>query len=194
MFERYDESATRALFFARMSIAELGGRVIASEHIVRGVLRADADAILRFAKAGTTADTVREQFEREDVAGERLPTSDEVPFSPDAKAALERASVEADDLENAVISPEHLVLGVMVKTSGPAARGLQAVGVEVASVRRYLAARPRDAETIPLPWSCDNSGNLTYEDVVAALHRGDFSWLEPVFARSPETSTLAQWV
>ena len=40
MFERYSESARRALFFARYALTELGGPAIEPEHIVLGVLRA----------------------------------------------------------------------------------------------------------------------------------------------------------
>jgi hypothetical protein len=52
MFERYNDEARRALFFARMELSELGGNAIEPEHLILGILRADARAILRFAKKG----------------------------------------------------------------------------------------------------------------------------------------------
>ena len=40
MFERYTESARRALFFARYEVSEFGGTSIESEHLLLGVSRA----------------------------------------------------------------------------------------------------------------------------------------------------------
>jgi ATP-dependent Clp protease ATP-binding subunit ClpC len=39
MFEKYNEKARRALFFARYEASKLGSRVIESEHILLGILR-----------------------------------------------------------------------------------------------------------------------------------------------------------
>ena len=39
MFEKYNEKARRALFFARYESSKLGSKVIESEHILLGILR-----------------------------------------------------------------------------------------------------------------------------------------------------------
>ena len=39
MFEKYNEKARRALFFARYEASKLGSRVIESEHILLGIRR-----------------------------------------------------------------------------------------------------------------------------------------------------------
>jgi ATP-dependent Clp protease ATP-binding subunit ClpC len=44
MFERYTESARRALFFARYEASQLGSAVIDTEHMLLGVIR-DAKGI-----------------------------------------------------------------------------------------------------------------------------------------------------
>jgi Mg/Co/Ni transporter MgtE len=45
MFEKYNEKARRALFFARYEASKLGSRVIESEHILLGVLREGEEII-----------------------------------------------------------------------------------------------------------------------------------------------------
>src|SRR6266851_2319194 len=45
MFEKYNEKARRALFFARYESSKLGSKVIESEHILLGVLREGEDII-----------------------------------------------------------------------------------------------------------------------------------------------------
>ncbi|MCL4810654.1 MAG: hypothetical protein KJ062_23080, partial [Thermoanaerobaculia bacterium] len=43
MFEKYNEKARRALFFARYEASKLGSKVIESEHILLGILRVGDD-------------------------------------------------------------------------------------------------------------------------------------------------------
>ena len=38
MFEKYNEKARRALFFARYEASKLGSRVIEAEHVLLGIL------------------------------------------------------------------------------------------------------------------------------------------------------------
>ena len=163
MFERFTESARRALFFARYEVTQLGGATIEAEHLVLGVVRATPSAIPRFANVGEAA--LRRQLE----AAARLPdtvgTSVEIPFSREAKAVLEQARVEADALENHWIRPEHLVLGVVVKTSGAAARALRDAGVAPDAIREYLRQTPEDAGDRP-------DGSFALDGLIARVWKG----------------------
>ena len=144
MFERYDEASRRALFFARYEVAQLGGLTIEPEHLVLGILRGSAQDILRFAGPGTTADTIRNALQLP-ASQPKVSTSVEIPFSQGTKDALLRAPIEADDLSNVFIHPEHIVLGILVKTSGEAARALSGAGVTVDAVRRFQERARRGA-------------------------------------------------
>ena len=92
---------------------------------------------------------------------EKVSTSVEIPFSPACKDAIERTRIEADDLKNAVIGAEHIVLGVLVKTSGDAARALHAAGVSAADVRDHLRRNPPTAV----------AGSVSRSGPVAAVSR-----------------------
>jgi ATP-dependent Clp protease ATP-binding subunit ClpC len=52
MFERYTESARRALFFARYEVCQLGGRRIETEHLLLGVSRAANGVVARVLEDG----------------------------------------------------------------------------------------------------------------------------------------------
>ena len=149
MFERFDESARRALFFARYAVTELGGTTIEPEHLVLGILRESPPTILRFASPGATADAIRDPLERAG-GGQRVPKNAEIPFSAGSKEVLARTQIEADDLKNDWIRPEHILLGVMVKTSGEAARVLNTAGVRIDAVRHHMRNLPPEPKPGPL--------------------------------------------
>ena len=62
MFEKYNEKARRALFFARYEASKLGSRVIETEHVLLGLLRvADGNAAQVLANCDIDLIEVREQ-------------------------------------------------------------------------------------------------------------------------------------
>jgi ATP-dependent Clp protease ATP-binding subunit ClpA len=144
MFERYSEGARRTLFFARSEALQTGGRTIEPEHLLLGALR-ESDAVLRFSRARDTASTIRARLEPATVAGERVSTSVEIPFSPSCKEVLEQAAFEADALKNMTIRPEHMILAIIVRANGVAAPALQDAGVEPNAIRNYLRGVPDDS-------------------------------------------------
>jgi heme-degrading monooxygenase HmoA len=146
MFERYTESARRVLFFSRYQAAKLGSLTIRAEHVLLGVLRDAPTAVERFTRTEAAAETLRQSLDS--IAGtprERASTSVEIPFSNDTKLALSRSALEADQLGNHVIAPEHLVLGVLVASSEAAARALSDAGVEPDAIRTFLRNAPDEA-------------------------------------------------
>ena len=143
MFERFTEAARRALFFARYAVAERGGAAIEPEHIVLGVMQVIPEAISRFASIDDAVNVITSGLIGNFPHGLTLPTSTEIPFSAGTKQALERAVIEADDLRDTTIRPEHLILGVLVKTSGDACDALNRAGVKISTIRQFL--RPAQA-------------------------------------------------
>lgn len=167
MFERYSERARRALFFARYEASELGGVTIEPEHLVLGVLREAPPPILGFVGGAESAATIRERLAAAVGAQQKVSASVEIPFSHDAKAILERTPIEADNLKSYWITPAHILLGVMVKTNGAAARILHDAGVEVNAIRDHLRSAPED------PGDRPNAAESTYSrGVVSRQWRG----------------------
>jgi ATP-dependent Clp protease ATP-binding subunit ClpC len=139
MFERFTESARRALFFARAEVATLGGSAIETDHLLLGVLRAASDVSWRLcAEAGVTYERARAEAKRRTTSAHRDPASVEIPFSRDAKQVLEHAAQEADRLLHFYVGTEHLLLGLLHGAEHPAAAILSAHGMKLEAVRDHV--------------------------------------------------------
>src|SRR4249920_1730125 len=135
MFERFTETARRALFFARFEVSELGGPAIEAEHLLLGILRADQGPAPRlFAAAGFSYSEARAAIQAHQGTGERLSTSIEIPFTDEAKRVFERAQKEADRLDHPHIGNEHLLLGILHQESSFAAGLLRSHGLNLDSL------------------------------------------------------------
>ena len=83
MFERYTESARRALFFARYEVSQLGATSIEAEHLLLGVSRAASGVVARvLSDAGLVhRDAAPRDCRESRRSRERISTSVEIPFS-----------------------------------------------------------------------------------------------------------------
>jgi len=158
MFERFDEQARRTLFFARYEVSELGSASVDTGHLLLALLSDAKGAVQAMLSAqNITYAGVRQQYRSAGVQDKR-PTSEEVPFSQDAKRALNRAAVEADEMRHRYIGAEHLLIALLhdeTSTGGSIARGY-GLTAEAArtDLRRFLnepddTARLSSALTLP---------------------------------------------
>ena len=138
MFERFHESAKESLFIAYRAVQDRGGIFIEPEDVVLGLLQVPSVTIARFAVTSHPADVVRARLEAVLLSGSTVQESPDIPFSEATKRVLEQARSEAYSLNDSVIRPEHLLLGVLVSTSGAAAEALKEVGLEAGVIRRSL--------------------------------------------------------
>ena len=115
MFEKYNEKARRALFFARYEASKLGSRVIESEHILLGILREGEDTIKRDLRAASTSSprTIRREIEGDRVFVERISSTAELPLSEESKKILAYASHEAESMLHPYVGTEHLLIGIL---------------------------------------------------------------------------------
>jgi catechol 2,3-dioxygenase-like lactoylglutathione lyase family enzyme len=130
MFERYTEKARRVIFFARYEASTLGSSSIEASHLVLGLLREDPDLwrdLLRKFPNYTTA-VVRAWFEPAQTSG-KVPTSMDLPLTPDAVKSLQTAAEEASRRDHRHIAPFHLLLGILRASAEPAAATLISRGI-----------------------------------------------------------------
>ena len=140
MFERYTESARRALFFARFETSQLGARSIEVEHLLLGILRAGRGVLTGvLAGAHLSPEELMKRIEARAPRGEKIPTSVEIPFSAETKHALHDAAEEADLLTHNYIGTGHLLLGVLRTGESFAASILTSSGVTLDGVREKVA-------------------------------------------------------
>src|SRR5436189_6188758 len=97
MFEKYNEKARRALFFARYEASKLGSRVIESAHILLGVLREGEEIIKQiFSRFNVKPEQIRREVEGARLFGDRISSSAERPRSEESKRLLSHAAHEAE--------------------------------------------------------------------------------------------------
>jgi ATP-dependent Clp protease ATP-binding subunit ClpC len=139
MFERYNERARRALFFARYEASEFGKRSIEPEHLLLGLLREHSGVTARILiAAGTTPESLRAALISSCRQGDKFPTAVEIPFAEPTKAVLQFALAEADALRDDHIGPEHLLLGLLREERSDAARLLVTHGVRFSDARQAI--------------------------------------------------------
>ncbi len=93
MFEKYNEKARRALFFARYEASKLGSRVIESEHILLGVLREGEEIIKEiFSRFNVKGEQIRREVEGDRLFVDRISSSAELPLSEESKKILAYAA------------------------------------------------------------------------------------------------------
>ena len=139
MFERFTDQARRVVVLAQEEARLLNHPYIGSEHALLGVLAEGH---------GTGAHTLRsldvsiEMVRAKVVAlvgrGDRAP-SGHIPFTPQAKRALEGALREALHAGDHEIGTEHLLLGLIREGDSTAARVLTELGLDPDAVRQRVA-------------------------------------------------------
>jgi ATP-dependent Clp protease ATP-binding subunit ClpC len=132
MFEKYNEKARRALFFARYEASKLGSRVIESEHILLGILREGEETVSEiFRRFQVKPEDIRREIEGERIFVERISSTAELPLSEESKKILAYASHEAESMLHATVGSEHLLIGILRVEGCTAMRILAQHGFDV---------------------------------------------------------------
>ena len=190
MFERYTERARRVLFFSRYEASQLGSAAIETEHLLLGLIREGKGLTSRiFARSEVGLDAIRREIEGRTVLREKVASSVDIPFSAEARRALDHAAEEADRLLHTYIGTEHLLLGILREDRSLAAAILMEKGLRLSSVRDDVVtllnekspAAPRPKDT---PLLAEFSRDLTE----AATKR----LLDPLIGREDEVQRVQQ--
>jgi ATP-dependent Clp protease ATP-binding subunit ClpA len=141
MFERYTESARRALFFARYETSLTGSLSIESEHMLLGLLREPGPIGRRLlASAGVSSEQLRQEVESRIAFREKVATSVEIPFSEETRHILTYTALEADNLGHSHIGPEHILLALLRVPESIAGAILTGHGLRLQTAREDVVA------------------------------------------------------
>ncbi|QIS18839.1 hypothetical protein F6W96_11555 [Nocardia terpenica] len=146
MFERFTDQAKHAVVHAQQAARGFDHDYIGAEHLLIGVFRvATAEG------APATMQTLERLGLGADEAVARVPVTPgsakdtavgHIPFTTEAKSALESAFREALELGGTTITPDHLLLGIVraaqADSGSVAARALRALGLDAEPVRTAL--------------------------------------------------------
>jgi len=189
MFEKYNEKARRALFFARYEASKLGSKVIESEHLLLGILREGEDIIKEiFARFNVKPEDVRREIEGDRIFVERISSTAELPLSEESKKILAYASHEAESMMHPYVGTEHLLIGLLRVDGCVAGRLLTARGFNLYGVREETISLIKEREVSKqkkeLPFLAEYSRDLTQ-----LAMSGSF---DPLIGRDKEVERIIQ--
>ena len=189
MFEKYNEKARRALFFARYEASKLGSKVIESEHLLLGILREGEDIIKEiFSRFNVKSEEVRREIEGDRIFVERISSTAELPLSEESKKILAYASHEAESMMHPYVGTEHLLIGLLRVDGCVAGRLLTARGFNLYGVREetisLIKERDVSKQKKELPFLAEYSRDLTQLAV-----GGSF---DPLIGREKEVERIIQ--
>jgi len=138
MFERFTDRARRVVVLAQEEARMLEHNYIGTEHLLLGLIHeGDGVGAKALRALDVDLDTLRREVEALVGRGQQ-PASGHIPFTPQAKRALELALRESVQLGHDYIGTEHLLLGIIRQGEGPAAQVLQQRGIELDRVRQEV--------------------------------------------------------
>ncbi len=189
MFEKYNEKARRALFFARYEASKLGSRVIESEHILLGILREGEETVNELLRRfQIKPEELRREIEGERVFVERISSTAELPLSEESKKILAYASHEAESMLHSTVGSEHLLIGILRVEGCMAMRLLSQHGLDLFNVREEVVSIAKEREASQqkkeLPFLSEYGRDLT---LLAA--QGTF---DPLIGREGEVERIIQ--
>ena len=135
MFEHFTERAIKSVMLAQEEARRLGHNLVGTEQILLGLIgEGTGVAAIVLDDLGVALDKARTEVENVIGRGNRLvPT--ELPFTPKAKRIFEQSYKEARQLGHNYIGTEHLLLAITQDKEGVAAKVMENLGVDLATVR-----------------------------------------------------------
>lgn len=136
MFDRFSETARRAVFFSRYESSRCGEEVIGTEHLLLGVLREQDDVTKTLWDC--LAFDPQKIVRKYPTVNDRISSSAALPLSESAQKALRFAIEESTRRGDPAVEPFHLVLAMLSMLECTAATLLNEQHVDYASVAELL--------------------------------------------------------
>jgi ATP-dependent Clp protease ATP-binding subunit ClpC len=139
MFERFTDRARKAVVRAQEEATTLDHNYIGSEHLLLSLTHESIGGVAAktLESLGIGLDTVRQRVEAVIERGSQSP-SGHIPFTPEAKKALEGSLREAVHLGHQYIGTEHLLLGLIRNGDSVAGRVLAELGADLDGARAQV--------------------------------------------------------
>ena len=182
MFERFTETARKAIFCARHEATQSGSAFVEAEHLLLGILRPDIPLTIRLLGSSAKIELIRDQIGRQAPVRTPAPTppSVDVPLSHECKRALAYGAEEAEKLRSPRIELEHLLLGLSRETSCFAAKIMADYGLTGGKLQEEAK---RSSEPSPKSTEAVSPIEKAARDLTEAAREGR---LEPLIGRERE--------
>jgi ATP-dependent Clp protease ATP-binding subunit ClpC len=147
MFGRFTDEARHVLALAQEEARMLNHNRIGTEHLLLGLVQErDGTAAEALESLGISLDAVRQQVEKITGQVREAPAASHNQYTLRAKKALDLSLREALQLGHHHIGTEHILLGLLRESEGPAAQVLGELGADLAQVRQQVLRLLDDPE------------------------------------------------
>jgi ATP-dependent Clp protease ATP-binding subunit ClpC len=152
MFGRFTDEARRVLAVAQQEARTLNHNRTGTEHLLLGLVQErEGIAAEALESLGISLDAVRQQVEKITGQVREAPAPSHNQYTLRAKKALDLSLREALQLGHHHIGTEHILLGLLRESEGPAAQVLVELGADLAQVRKQVLRLLDDPQGEPGP-------------------------------------------
>lgn len=138
MWQRFTESARKAVFYAQEEAQNYAEGFVSTEHILLGLIREPTNVSCEvIEKMNIKCSKIKSELEKAMPKGDGRAQAD-LSLTPRAKRAIDLAYDEARNLNNNFIGTEHLLLGLIREGDGLAGRTLAKCGVTLENTRALI--------------------------------------------------------
>nr|YP_009399588.1 Clp protease ATP binding subunit [Dictyomenia sonderi]ARW69194.1 Clp protease ATP binding subunit [Dictyomenia sonderi] len=196
MFERFTEKAIKVIMLAQEEARRLGHNFVGTEQILLGLIGEGTGIAAQVLKS-MNVNLKDARIEVEKIIGRGSGfVAVEIPFTPRAKRVLELSLEEARQLGHNYIGTEHLLMGLVREGEGVAARVLENLAVNVASIRTEVIQMLGDNAEV----STNGSNNMQARSKTPTLEEFGSNLtelaiegvLDPVVGRQKEIERVIQ--
>jgi ATP-dependent Clp protease ATP-binding subunit ClpA len=139
MFEWFTDRACQVVVLAQAEVRELRFSHIGTEAVLLGLLREDEGLAARVLTSfDVTLELARAEVVKRVGAGDGIPESTVIPFTPRAQSVLDRALHEALRLSHNYVGTEHILLSMAAVDEGEGMNALRALGVDSTMIRNAV--------------------------------------------------------
>jgi len=139
MYERFSDTARKAMQLAKQEAQRFHHEYIGTEHILLGLVAEGSGVAATVLKNLDVAlSKIRLEVEKIVQSGRDTVAASKMPQTQRAKKVIEYAMEEARNLNHNFVGTEHLLLGLLREQEGVAAQVLMNLGVQLDGVRENV--------------------------------------------------------
>jgi ATP-dependent Clp protease ATP-binding subunit ClpC len=138
VFEKFTARARRAVVQAQEEARKRRHACIGTEHLLLGLIAKKEDPLVQvLRRLGLETTAIRDKVAEMRPPG-RVSAIGRIPFTPQAKTALERSAIEAELRGHPHIDAEHLLWGLSRRTDATATTALTRMGATPDRIRHQV--------------------------------------------------------
>ena len=138
VFETYTDRARQVVMQAEEEARARHHDYIGTEHLLLGLIAINDDPLMQvLQRLGLQAASIRDQVDEMRPPGLVRP-SGHIPFTPEARTAMQRSAIEAQLHGHSHIDAEHSLWGLSRQTDATATKALARMGATPEQIRQEL--------------------------------------------------------